>query len=31
MKTLEKGFDMNDEMAAFLLERNEMNVTVLHA
>ena len=29
MYTVEKGFEMNDEMAAFLLERPEMGVTVV--
>lgn len=31
IRTLEKGFDMNDDMSAFLLERPEMNVTVVTA
>jgi DNA polymerase-3 subunit alpha len=30
MYTVEKGFEMNDEMAAFLLEKPELNVTVIH-
>jgi DNA polymerase-3 subunit alpha len=29
MYTVEKGFEMNDEMAAFLLDRPEMGVTVI--
>ena len=29
MYTIEKGFEMNDEMAAFLLDRPEMGVTVI--
>jgi DNA polymerase III subunit alpha len=31
MKITEKGFEMNDEMAAFLLDKPELNVTVVHA
>jgi DNA polymerase III subunit alpha len=31
MYTVEKGFEMNDEMAAFLLDKPEMNVTVVHS
>jgi DNA polymerase III subunit alpha len=30
MYTVEKGFEMNDEMAAFLLDKPELNVTVIH-
>ncbi|MEJ8818974.1 DNA polymerase III subunit alpha [Lacibacter sp. H407] len=31
MYTVERGFEMNDEMAAFLLDRPEMGVTVIGA
>ena len=31
MYTVEKGFEMNDEMALFLLDKPELNVTVVHA